>query len=279
MSNQGNNIQVGNYNIETSSNDGSSNQEDISQDSADDSSWSSSGSHSSWDTKSESNTSTSLESQTGQISKSLASSRRLRNGLIALSVATFSCVSFSFLNLQIPISSFDKFFSNSSNKIRKDPTSERYPNKSSTFESNDNKNLLNTQTAQMWEGHVGHVFAATEINDKILKDYNEDGVVAIRGLVDKSLLQRLDSISMEMVETQALKRAGRKGTQFHTVKSSVLFENNLQCRSETQDCAVDDVPPFRKLALTSKVAQFASELLLSQRNSTSLLNETVRVVR
>jgi hypothetical protein len=105
-----------------------------------------------------------------------------------------------------------------------------------------------TPTAEEWSGFVGEVITVNPpangsgsssssssddeallarskiVTKKIFKAFQRDGVVAVRGLLDnEDLMQHLEQVSMDMVQTQTRKRAGKKGTQFHTVKHGMLF--------------------------------------------------------
>lgn len=78
------------------------------------------------------------------------------------------------------------------------------------------------------------------ISDEIRAAYAKDGVVAIRGLLSKEMLEQLDLPSQSLLNPKP-----RKGGQFHTVHHSSLFTE----------------PAFWQVAVESDVPQAAYQLL------------------
>lgn len=107
------------------------------------------------------------------------------------------------------------------------------------------------------EPHIFHLTAESvwneEMNPKterhIIAAYLKDGVVAVRGLIDASMLRRLLSESDTFISNQLDKRPSRSrgSTQFFTAKHGVIFRNNTSA--------------FQEIALNSSVSRFAAFLL------------------
>jgi len=88
------------------------------------------------------------------------------------------------------------------------------------------------------------------LDDQIRTAYQKDGVVAIRGLIHKKLLERLDVETAEIVNEQVQQDNGKRkrGNQFHTVNHGTIFRNT-------------PTSAFVELALRSPVPRVAAELL------------------
>jgi Phytanoyl-CoA dioxygenase (PhyH) len=93
------------------------------------------------------------------------------------------------------------------------------------------------------------------ISQEMLNDYQRDGVIAIRGLLNSSLLDQLDLSSQEFVDQKIKSKARIKGSQFFQVEMNVAFSN----------------PAFLNVALFSNIPSVASQLLqLPSSKSTTL---------
>ena len=116
------------------------------------------------------------------------------------------------------------------------------------------------------------------ISDEMRQAFHRDGVIAIRGLLDPTLLRSLDDATMEIVEEQQrrndLKKkpkvlTGRKKPpkQFFTVNQGTIF----------QPVKENSTSPFIEVALRSKIPQVVANLL--EFDGDPRLNRTLRVLR
>jgi ectoine hydroxylase-related dioxygenase (phytanoyl-CoA dioxygenase family) len=107
------------------------------------------------------------------------------------------------------------------------------------------------------------------ITDEILSAYKKDGVVAVRGLIEPEVMDRLDAEANVFLEEQRRKNDGHKrpGTQFHTVHHNAIFRHPPDNTT---------ISPWVEVTLRSRVPQFAAELLgMRQLDS----NQTMRMLR
>jgi hypothetical protein len=95
----------------------------------------------------------------------------------------------------------------------------------------------------------GHV--SSFVTDEVLKEYKQDGVIAVRGLLDRIMLNRIDKASRKVVQQHKSRRHGA-GTQFFQVQVGLAFSNEF----------------FREVALSSRISQIAAHLLELEGNST-----------
>ena len=139
---------------------------------------------------------------------------------------------------------------------------------------------------------VIHQFSSLENLDTVKAAYIKDGVVAVRGLIDQPLLDRLDKASRIIVQEQLVStklRRGdksyrrRNGTQFFTSNHGVVFLDPPQFTTmEDQETSWGEkLPPFLKVAVDSLVPHVAALLLHANRNSTTSESnkETLRLIR
>lgn len=95
------------------------------------------------------------------------------------------------------------------------------------------------------------------VTPQIMNEYKRDGVIAVRGLLDKDLLDQIDTASSSILKVKSGKKGG---TQFFQVEVGVALENEA----------------FRNVALSSQVSSVAATLLqLTDDSSTS----TMRLLR
>lgn len=122
------------------------------------------------------------------------------------------------------------------------------------------------------------------VTDEIRAAFEKDGVVAVRGLLSRNLLDRLDGASNELVQRQQEKdkqrRQKRTRTQFHMVQMGAVFLDPDDAAVDNGGVAESDenkgkASSFRELSLYSPIPQFAAELLgLSVEK-----NDTLRMLR
>jgi hypothetical protein len=111
--------------------------------------------------------------------------------------------------------------------------------------------------------------------------YKEDGVVAVRGLIDPTLLERLDEASRTLIEKEPKKRHKKRDKQFHTMQQNPIFldipDSSVNATNETESrkTSQSHPNPFLEVALLSKVPIFASELMLPELS----IGENVRMLR
>lgn len=102
------------------------------------------------------------------------------------------------------------------------------------------------------------------LSPKMLKEYQEDGVIAIRGLIDKELLDRLEVSSQKYVQEQKMKKQrARGGTQFFQVEIGIALGNKA----------------FQDVALASQVPLIAATLLQLSDNSTMRMMRDIFLVK
>ena len=96
-------------------------------------------------------------------------------------------------------------------------------------------------------------------NARIRQAFVQDGVVAVRGLLNPALLEALDRESARLVDPTKRKR----GTQFHTVVHGALFHynNNNNNNNASTENDNDATSAFLQVALNSTVPAMAAELL------------------
>eukprot|EP00934_Nitzschia_sp_Nitz4_P006015 Nitzschia sp. Nitz4//scaffold126_size65214//206//3751//NITZ4_006144-RA/size65214-augustus-gene-0.60-mRNA-1//1//CDS//3329534653//6005//frame0 len=127
------------------------------------------------------------------------------------------------------------------------------------------------------------------VSEALVRLYQQDGVIAIRGLLDPSLLDRLDSLSSSWMLEDWQKRnskprgalsgrpqpkTGSYGTQFFSVKEGAIFvgwENTTTTTSQESSES-----PLLQVALQSKIPHVAAQLL---NLTTSSGKETLRLMR
>lgn len=110
--------------------------------------------------------------------------------------------------------------------------------------------------------------------ESIHQAYKKDGVVAVRGLIPTTLLDRLDAESRNLIEDKSPKgkKPKRKNqVQFHTMKNGAAFLDPPTSESQT----LHNVTAFLEVAVLSRVPALASELMLPEMKS----GETVRMMR
>jgi hypothetical protein len=118
--------------------------------------------------------------------------------------------------------------------------------------------------------------------------YKEDGVVAMRGLIDPTLLERLDEVSKTLIEKESKKQHGsptrrkkKRDKQFHTMQQSPIFLDFPDLAGKANNETESEKPtqshpnPFLEVALLSKVPIFASQLMLPELKT----GENVRMLR
>lgn len=114
---------------------------------------------------------------------------------------------------------------------------------------------------------IYHVENLTDtLPDAVRQAYLQDGVIAVRGLVDKALLERLDIESAALIQEEQKKERRRKGTQFYTVRNGVLFPQPNGTHPNA----------FLELALQSRIPRLAATLLQEEMKEQV---STVRVIR
>jgi ectoine hydroxylase-related dioxygenase (phytanoyl-CoA dioxygenase family) len=101
------------------------------------------------------------------------------------------------------------------------------------------------------------------LSASMLKEYQQDGVIAIRGLVGKELLDRLDVASQKQVQDYKLKRKRARGTQFFQVEVGIALSNKA----------------FQDVALASNVPLIAATLLQLSDNSTMRMMRDIFLVK
>lgn len=110
------------------------------------------------------------------------------------------------------------------------------------------------------------------LNESLLATYEEDGVIAFRGLISEELMQKLDRESsqllFEMDEDGKLSKGATSGKQFHAVKNSVAFQNISSNRNVTT--------AFLNVSLFSDVPQVAARLLSG---NSAIPTKNLRLIR
>lgn len=117
------------------------------------------------------------------------------------------------------------------------------------------------------------------LSEKMIEQYEEDGVIVIRNLIPSKLLEKLDQASAILVREHQEKEDGKKkkrNQQFHMVKNHAIFlgvpstANNASCSSSSEEgvCISNDsdnndeiMSSFRHLAMYSKIPRVAASLL------------------
>lgn len=134
------------------------------------------------------------------------------------------------------------------------------------------------------------IFTETDqISQEALDSFDRDGVIAIRGLLDKEILARVGHeaslLMKEEFEKKALKPkgplTGRKpsnsGTQFFTVKEGMIFHDfkNVTSVDDSTERRTDDqsVPAFLQVALQSRIPHVVAKLMRTSQD------ETIRLMR
>ena len=119
--------------------------------------------------------------------------------------------------------------------------------------------------------------------------YKRDGVVAVRGLIDPALLERLDAASRTLMEEkESNKQLGtpsrqqkKRDKQFHTMQQNPIFLDmpdvtlNSVNDTETGRSNQSHANPFLEVAILSHVPKFASQLMLPELKT----GENVRMLR
>jgi Phytanoyl-CoA dioxygenase (PhyH) len=159
---------------------------------------------------------------------------------------------------------------------------------------------------------IYHVTDPHMITPEMIQEYHRDGVICIRGLISKTLSQRLDDETKflfmsteegkemnkdmtkeegkEMYKDTADHRKHRRGgTQFHTVLHSALFRpmynttTRIHSKNSSNESSDRQPSALMEVALWSNVSMVAASLLqlpsLSSPSSTRMDNETLRVIR
>ena len=112
------------------------------------------------------------------------------------------------------------------------------------------------------------------ITEEMKKSFEEDGVIAIRGLLSSSLFHGLDKSSNDLVKTQQQKFSGRStsGKQFFLNKMGVIFTNDGHATTSSSTSGISNLntpsSAFRDTALSSLIPQVVSELLNLEYNET-----------
>jgi hypothetical protein len=135
--------------------------------------------------------------------------------------------------------------------------------------------LLNSKSSQV-QGFVpklptrstAKIYKVDEIkggllSQRMLKEYQQDGVIAIRGLVDKELLDRLDVASQKYVQDHKMKKKRARGTQFFQVEIGIALGNQA----------------FQDVALVSQIPLMAATLLQLSENSTMRMMRDIFLVK
>ena len=126
------------------------------------------------------------------------------------------------------------------------------------------------------------------ITPEMKQTFEKDGVIAIRGLISKDLLDRLDVASYPLTRQEKPKETiitGRKKppSQFHTVQEGAIFFNLTSSNGEDKSNASSSssLPPFYEVALKSEIPLVAAELLGYDSESDDNKNrkEKLRVLR
>lgn len=119
-----------------------------------------------------------------------------------------------------------------------------------------------------------HVYSIEEDSmDVIQQAYSKDGVVAVRGLIPTTLLDRLNDESRIYLEKEAPKtKSSKRGMQFHTMKNGAAF---LDPPNTTWSLELGNVTAFLEVAVLSSVPKLASELMLPEMKR----GESVRMMR
>lgn len=116
--------------------------------------------------------------------------------------------------------------------------------------------------------------------------FDRDGVVALRGLLEPSLLDELDKASSNLIDQQYEKKRTKpkgaitgktqqnSGTQFFTVKEGAIFLGLNNTEKTNLETATNADAAFLKVSLQSKIPQVIAETLLQLAP-----NETLRLMR
>lgn len=123
------------------------------------------------------------------------------------------------------------------------------------------------------------------ITEGMRRAFEKDGVIAIRGLIDETLLNRLDEEARVIVEEKKIKqKQKRSGTQFFTEQHGSIFLEPLPTLSYAKNIPESDryrnatiisTTAFFELSLLSNVPRLAADLL----NGGADKNNTVRLLR
>lgn len=100
--------------------------------------------------------------------------------------------------------------------------------------------------------------------------YENDGVVAVRGLLSKHQMDLLETASNQLVPAQLApeerkRKRGKSERQFHTVQSGAIFLESPDSENATMSSG------FREAALFSSIPQMAADLLKLDNNETMRL--------
>lgn len=109
----------------------------------------------------------------------------------------------------------------------------------------------------------------------MMKAYETDGAIAIRGLLSNNILNQLDIESSILIHEEQMKRQkqSKKNTQFYTVRHNVLFHNYHDKKTN-----ITSLSSFAHLALHSFISSYAASFLHLNNNNNN--NEaTLRVIR
>jgi hypothetical protein len=173
-------------------------------------------------------------------------------------------------------------------------TQHQHSHSSMNDERNDNFDDLYKKLGSVPEMRPARVFSI-EIDsiEDIHAAYKEDGVVAVRGLIDPTLLERLDEVSRTLLvdkESEKQKagsptssREKKRDKQFHTMQQHPIFLDfpELNANATKTVTTESDKPdqshpnPFLEVALLSQVPTFASQLMLPELKT----GENVRMLR
>ena len=134
-----------------------------------------------------------------------------------------------------------------------------------TIHTNGNRDVLSSHTTREVTFEMSPVNPV--VSDEVLAAYRNEGVVAVRGLLSKELLDALDPVSQQLVNEQddknTQRQRPRRSTQFHTVQIGPSF---------LSDDAL--ATPFRNVALDSVLPSVAAQLLgLDESHSLRMLRD------
>jgi len=102
------------------------------------------------------------------------------------------------------------------------------------------------------------------VSPGMMKEYERDGLIAIRGLLEKDLLDQLDVSSAKIVQEHKLKTKRGRGTQFFQVEVGIALVNKA----------------FQDVALaSSRVPSIAATLLRLADNSTMRMMRDIFLVK
>jgi hypothetical protein len=121
--------------------------------------------------------------------------------------------------------------------------------------------------------------------------FAKDGVIAVRGILDPELLERLDAASNSLILEQQAKNkkkpkilTGRKtpsNSQFFTVQQGAVFLNLTKDIDEGDDSTQpkeEILPPFLEVSLASDIPKIVADLLQLQ-SANENKTETLRLMR